>query len=214
MNSQKILRDTIACAYYYKVELGRAILFPFFLMIVIELFRPTESSLIYSVLTAFITLFAYINLAVVTHRIILLGPASVFKWGVYFPAARELRFFIYSIGVGVIAASAAVFLLIPYAGKVLMIVLSSYLLSRFSLVFPAIATDKKWTLLDSWEASKEHQLTIIVVVLIFPFLLGIPELLLSYIPYTEILINGISLLTTILTVASLSSLSRVMNEQN
>ncbi|MEJ2407024.1 MAG: hypothetical protein P8171_22620 [Candidatus Thiodiazotropha sp.] len=151
-------------------------------------------------------LMAYTVLAINTHRVMLLGASSVPKWGLARPTKRELRFVFQMIGLGLIITPIYLLVLIPEYGIWLMVVVSSYLISRFSLVFPAIATDNPWTLGEAWDATNEHQFLVFVVVGLLPILIGGAKYLLSDLPNSEVLMSMVSALTTVYTVSGLSLL--------
>lgn len=185
----------------------------------------------------------YFIVAINTHRIILLGPRSVPTWGIYIPGRRELYFFLYSIAIVFIASlpvfpfTFAVRLLAPTSGSpfasffamllpIPILVGFLYFFARLSLVLPAIATDQGWSIRDSWSATKDHQFSMIVVIGIFPFILGIPSMLLEFLaelpdpgaalnllPYLKGVAAIVSSLTMVVTIAALSVAFHIISRE-
>ena len=191
MDIRKVLIGAFGYVYEYKVELTKALLFPFIIMILLGLYEPESETINWSYyfVTALGSIFMYVVIAITTHRIILLGPSSVSQWGLYTPTKRELYFLLYGIGIAIIMMPLGLLALIPVIGFPLSVLLFTYVLGRLSLVFPAIAIDRDWTFTDSWNATKHHQITMMIVVVVFPFVIELPEKLLSNLPYTSIFVN-------------------------
>ena len=155
-------------------------------------------------LLSFISFMVYIILEITVHRIILLGPQSVSEWGVYMPGRREFDFLMYSIGISLCMIPFIFLSLIPDIGFVISSISMVYMMGRLSLVLPAIATDRGWSFSDSWKATKHHQILMMIVVGLFPFLISIPERMLDYIPYSGLLSSLLSAITLVLVVSALS----------
>ena len=145
---------------------------------------------------------------------VLLGPNSVPNWGIYIPTKRELHFFLTTFILSIMMIPFSFLNLIPNGGSILSTILSSYLISRFSLVFPSIAVDSPWSFSESWSQTKDHQILMFTVILIFPFIVSMPEILLSELPYTSMMVTFISLITLVITIAALSVAFKVINEDN
>ena len=156
--------------------------------------------------------FLYAVLAITTHRIILLGPESISEWGVYVPRKREFYFVLYSIGLGLLMIPFGFLALIPTVGWFIAALAIIYMMARLSLVFPAIATDQGWTFSDSWKATRNHQILMMVVVAIFPFVISIPEQLLSHVPYIGVFVSLLSACSMVFVVAALSVAFQVIAE--
>jgi len=201
----QVITTSVAYVYTLRGVLSRALATSFCALVILMVLP-----LIFSLSEAaawFLSLFAYLIhtvIAVTTHRIILLGPESVPKWGLNKLTKREFKFILYGIGIGICLILPGLFALIPAGGWILALLGMCYLLGRLSLVFPAVATDKNWSFQDSWVATKPHQLMMITIVVIFPLVVAIPESLLSNHPYTEFISQILSAITTVLIVAALS----------
>lgn len=112
-------------------------------------------------------------IAVVVHRIILLGPNSVSKWGIVVWTKRETRFLSRFIGAYAIFGAMLFFLYVVkigtlHIGLIVAVIVGYYLLSRWSLVFPGTAVDRPLTFAESWELTGHHKLLISLVAFVLP----------------------------------------------
>ena len=212
MNIKRTLLGAFAYIYQYRKPFSKALLLPVVFLVVIELMPVHESDTGSIFLLRFLSFLIYIVLAISTHRIILLGPQSVSEWGVYMPGKREFTFFMYSIGIGLLMIPFSFLSFIPYMGFLVAGISMAYMMGRLSLILPAIATDREWSFSDSWKATRNHQVLMMVVVGLFPFIISIPELLLSYIPYSGLLVSLLSAITLILVISALSVAFQVIAE--
>ncbi len=211
------IKQTILGAFGYVIEyrksFAKALLIPVAVLAVLGSVPVSISGLSSLILYKILMLLPYVLLAINTHRIILLGPDSVSEWGINMPQKREVYFIIYSFGIGLCATLFNLFIFMPKIGFLLSIAAVIYLLARLSLVFPAIATDRYWTFFDSWKATRGHQILMLVVVAIFPMVIGIPGILLSRIPYMWIFVNVLSAVTMVFVVAALSVAFQVITQE-
>jgi len=211
MDIRQILKDSISFVYYYKTILGKVIFIPILLIVLLSFIE--YESLFHNFMLYIISLIIYTSVAISTHRIILLGPSSIPKHGFYIPSKRDIKFILYTLVIGILMIPTIILVYIPYAGVVVMMIAIFYLLGRLSLVFPAIAIDQNLSISESWKNSKNYQFSMMIIVSIFPFIVSIPEKLLSYIPHTEILVNILGLITTVFVVAALSTAFKYINEK-
>lgn len=198
--------------YEYRKPFAKALFIPITILVALgalPIQQPWSASM---ALLTIVPVFIYTILAITTHRIILLGPDSVSEWGIYMPRKREIYFVFYSIGLGLLMIPFSLLALIPAIGWVIAVVAIIYLMARLSLVFPAIATDQGWSFSDSWKATRNHQILMMIVVAIFPFVISIPERLLIHVPYTGMFVSFLSALTMVFVVAALSVAFQVITE--
>ncbi len=186
---------------------------PFVLLLLLGYLAGPEMGGGLMVLLSLLYLVVYAVIAVITHRVILLGPESVAEWGLSLPQKREFDFILYSIGLGLCMIPVGLFaMIIPVVGVVVSVLVMLYLIARLSLVFPAIATDQDWSFSDSWKATKKHQPLMIVVIVVVPLVVAIPEQLLSLIPYLGFLAVLLSVFTMVYIVAALSVAFQIITE--
>ncbi|PHS13552.1 MAG: hypothetical protein COA86_17020 [Kangiella sp.] len=205
MNIKKIVLYALGYLISYRKELAKSLVIPFVAIFVKDLPEINGTGFYFNILlSSIMSVLLYTFVAITTHRVILLGPNHIAKWGIYIPTWREAYFVLYSIGLALLIALMSLISFLPIIGGVLTIVFIIYIMARLSLVFPAIATDHKWSFSDSWNATQDHQLLMVLVVGIFPFFLTIPGIVLSYIPYANWLNTLVSLFTTVFVVAVLS----------
>lgn len=218
MEVWKTLVGAFGYVVEYKKPLSKSLVVPLLIMVMIGYFEPDAKSFdwaLFFLITA-AEILLYTIIAITTHRIILLGPSSVPEWGMYKFTGRELSFIIYSLGIGILMIPAGILSLIPMIGYPVALLGIAYILGRLSLIFPAIATDRLWTLSKSWQASKNNQLLMMVVAFIFPAILTLPEYVLehmAYEPYTSMVSNVFSSLAMILVIAALSTAFKLITEE-
>ena len=164
------------------------------------------------VLTAkVLVLLLFMSMAIINiHRVFLLGPGSVPRWGLYWPGRRELRFSLYLFISLIILVPLSALKLVPGIGWLLSVIASGWVLGRICLVFPAVATDENWSMFTAWKASKGHSNLMLIVAGIFSVLIGLPELLISSVPYAEPISLLLSLVTMVITVAAVSAAYNVL----
>ena len=224
MNIKRIIWGAFGYVYVLGTVFIKALLIPIAALIILDIIFAGQSERKSTGALVGLSVFIHTIIAITTHRIILLGPNSIPEWGIYIPRKREFYFAIHLIGLGVfmIPVSLTIILLSLFmptstttfvAALVIYLLAFSYIAARFSLVFPAIATDQSLSFSDSWKATRSHQLSMIMVVAIFPIIVSIPEQLLYYLPYMEIIASLLAAITTILTIAALSVAFQVITEK-
>ena len=214
MSIKRTILGAFGYVYEYRETFAKALLIPIIILIALETIPFPEVGLTPTILLAITSLFIYTILAITTHRIILLGPKSVPEWGMYFPQKRELNFILYSIALVLCMIPFGFLFLVPNIGWAIAIIGIVYISARLSLVFPAIATDQSWSFSDSWKATQSHQVLMMIVVAIFPFVISVPEYLLSELPYVEVLVSLLSAFTMVFVVAALSVAFQVITENS
>ena len=151
-------------------------------------------------------------IAVTTHRIILKGPDSVPTWGINRFGWREIKFTLCQYVMLIFLIPVAILFFIPFVGPILVMIAGAYLVGRMSLVFPGIALERKFDFKDSWDATKNYKLMMFVVVAVFPFILGIVNFMLGRIQGITLVLQVISLFTTIYVIAALSIAYQIVME--
>lgn len=213
MKIKQAILGAFGYVFEYRKQFVKALLIPVVVLIVLGTIPLPIHGLVGVILHEILALLAYALLAIITHRIILLGPGSVPEWGVGVIGKRELYFIGYYIGIGLCLSLVNLFGLISPIGYLISIIAMIYILARLSLVFPAVATDRYWTFFDSWKATRGHQALMLVVVVIFPIVIGIPKMFLSRIPYMGIFASILSAATMVFVVAALSVAFQVITKQ-
>ena len=210
---QKIILGALGYLYEYRIVYSKAFIVHFILIVIINFAIPESASGLIFVIAIICSAFVYTLVAIITHRSILIGPSSFPMWGIYMPTGRELSFLFHGIGIGFICILIVLLTyFIPFVGPFLTYIAVAYVVGRLSLVFPAIATDNQWTFSDSWSATGNYQIVMLIVVIILPVIVSIPEYLISYIPYTALIVTIIQFLTLIFTIAALSVAFKVISE--
>ncbi len=214
-NSIKSVVGGITYVRHYFLPLSKALIVPFTIMLFLTLVLitsnlPKEAKTVISILQWIpLTL-----IAITTHKIILEGPDSVAEWGINRFGWRELKFTLCEILIVLFALPAAIFILIPYVGVFLFMLVAAYIIGRMSLVFPSIAIGERMDFKDSWIATKDHQLMMFSAVILFPLVIGAFEYFLSLVPGLSYLADFLSIFTVVLVVAALSVAYKIVIESS
>ena len=211
-NIKRAIAGAFGYVFEYKLVLGKALLIPFILLLAVSLLEMEVFHGGQAILLTTASAVLHAIFAITTHRVVLLGAGAVPRWGMYRLTGREVRFVLYMIGLGLLMIPVGMLSLIPLIGFVVMLLVIIYLVSRLSLVFPAIATDQPMGFGDSWQATRSHQLFMLVMVGAFPVLLSLPEILLAYVPDNGLLASITSLLTTVFVISALSMAFKIIKE--
>jgi len=190
---KEIIKRTLDLLFEKKYILTKALLIPFFLLIVIEFYsthgigETTSSFYLYALvaLSFLITIVMSINV----HRILLLSKEETPTWGVYTFGTRELTFILKGIGLGILLGLTffILYFIAMFLGKAIQSLLGSSLasiysvgisivivvfigivFSRISLIFPAISIDKPIYFSDAFELTKNHKFLVFITVLVIP----------------------------------------------
>ncbi len=209
---KKTIPGALGYLYHYKYELVRALFAPIVILLLIGWITPENPTPVFGVLITIVFLVAYLFVVITTHRIILLGPNSVPKWGLFKITKREIWFVIYMFGITIATLPSIILAFIPVIGVIAFGLVSTYLISRFSLILPSIAIDQGLSFSGSWNVTKSNQLLMFVVVGVFPMLLNALIGLISYIPYTDVIVSVLFLLNIVWTIAALSMAFQIIVE--
>lgn len=165
----------------------------------------------------------YTYYAVICHRLVILGNASVPPFGIRKWTIRETRFLGWLIGFWLVlmllmeSRSMMAHLLISLLGisgvtvfqisLVIIILLVMYLLARLSMIFPAVAIGKKPSIKWAWDISKGNGWRLLLIVGFMPLTLGIIQLYLEEADGTviEYIVN--SMLSFVVSIIGISAVS-------
>lgn len=215
MKSILIIKESAHIVFANRDAIFKALTVPFAAVILCGFVQMHSNDERLLVLIELIEYAVYIVVAIAIHRLLLLGPNSIEKPENNSLTRRQFSFFAYMIGlVFLTTLLLSVLVQFPYIGITLGVLAFIYLTARLSLVFPAIAIDEETSFSDSWNLTKNHQFTMIVITSIFPLILEIPQLALSYLPYSVIAGNIVFLISTVFVVAALSSSYKHIKENN
>lgn len=219
MKIKKIILGAVGYINHYKLTLIQFLWAPLLIIIGCELLVRQSLGGYFYTLSGFISAMVYVLIAVFTHRIILIGTyqksiTHIFSWG-----WRETKFLLYTYGVYLIALLPLLMFFwfmeeqdgfngkLP-VGTILLIVLLiiyAWVVSRFSLVLPAVAIDKPLSLIESWRLTSKYHLQICVAVFVVPILISIViNFMISKVPFLGFVEYIFSSLVTVYTVALLS----------
>ena len=200
-----IFMGSFCVVYARKGSLLKALMIPYLALLTIDVFEYVVDVAVFGWIVTVVDIFVYSIIAVVTHRILLLGSGSVGEWGLKDWGHREMSFFLRAVALmclsGVLIIVGTSF---GWFGLIAAVCLTAYMLGRVSLVFPGIAIDKGMTFKESWYVTRNHQLLMSLVVAIVPIFMAIPVVLLSFIPYSFLLVSVMDMITSVLVVACLS----------
>lgn len=204
-DAYKIIFGAVALIMSRSGRLVKALLIPFSLYYVIEIAPWLGVSADAGNILLIPKLLLYTFIAVITHRILLLGSKSVPVWGVSGWTMRESYFLIHMVAliILVMAALAATLVSMP-VGLALTLYVCVYLFARLSLVFPASAIGHGVTFATSWKLTRKHQLTMVFLMIFGPLIYGIPVYIVSSLPYGDILAVTLDVIGTVFLVGMLS----------
>lgn len=213
MGFKEVALGAIGYVIELKRPLATALLVPFVIYMVLQAIMRSSEGLTAFVILSLLTIPVQTIFAVTTHRIILLGPHHVPKWGVLKWTGRETFFALHIIGLGLITAPFCLLGFIPEVGWFIALIIIFWISGRLSLVFPAIAVDKGVTFRLSWKLTKNYQLLMFLVVLVFPLLFLVPVTVLDQVPYTFLVAAFTEAFATIFIVAALSVVYKVISKE-
>jgi hypothetical protein len=184
MQLSRIVFEAFFVVWTNRIVFGKALALPFVLITVVDLLKLLDIPPPLDWIFVMLALLVNAAFAIVTHRLVLLGPSSVWVWGLRRITRRELLFGGYLIAVSILAllpGAAMSVLVVKLTGLplipffVVTLLIYAYLVTRFSLVFPGTAVDKWITLDRSWRLSQRYQFHLFFVVIVFPSLLAVPS---------------------------------------
>ena len=212
MEFKKVVAGALVYVNQYRHVLLKALAIPFIVYLLIDVITLLDIPPVLTWLLAALGLGVQAIFAITTHRVVLLGPGSVSTWGITSWSKRETYFVLHVIGLGLLIVPMAAVGSIPIVGTLVALVLICWVTGRLSLVFPAIAVDKGVSFKLSWEMMENYQMLMFSVVILFPMLLGIPAILLNFIPYTFLLASLVSTVVIVFQVAALSMAYQLISE--
>lgn len=203
--------DIIVCAFRSvadnKGPLLRALIWPYLVLIVLTVFEEIVlmgSHLFIVIALNLLNLIVYAMLAITVHRIVLLGPESVSRWGPDRLSYREARFALQLLILGLIYFPAAYFWFVHIVLGIGFLIIAIMITSRLSLMLPAIAVEEPMTFKMAWLMTERHQWLMLLVVILFPVFLLLPILALDNVPYSYVVTNLISIIWIVFEIAVLS----------
>lgn len=213
----KIMEETFQSVINNRSDLSKALLLPFIAYLAIEFIEETEAEGFFKNLLLIFSSLIHTVFAISTHRIILLGKGSVPEWGLRSWGKRETFFLLHAVvlfGLTYLITSSSIkfsfisIILIPLG-----FIFILWLWARFSLVFPGIATGQDVSFKTSWHLTKNYQLLMLLIAVIFIILPASALMMLSHIPYSAVVINIISILVIVFEVSALSMVYQLITSE-
>lgn len=221
---KKVVLGAFGFVWIYRRQLFTALVFPFAFYVVVRLAQALLEGSGGGWILGLAEILAETLFAVTTHRMILLGPEAVPKWGILRWSKRETIFALHVFALQLLVILLAIplaigFSLVSEPGSIMVmplgfviLVAAFWLIGRLSLVFPGIAIDKGVMFVESWRLTKSYQVLMFCVVLLFPALLLIPLFAVGAVPallFNNVFLNAFieSFLMTFATVFIVAALS-------
>jgi hypothetical protein len=189
LNVKKILLGAFVLPWYHRNFFCKALIVPLLFIVILEQgmhYIEQDSSFKYWVFFV-LHLIVMTLFSVICHQLVLIDPQTVSSSSVLRFGRREIRFIYwlitFSLTLMVIAAPGVilVFFAAQYAMDVqgdfgmyvamLGAVPAFYITARFSLMFPAIATDKEFSLKSVWRLTAGNGWRLVIIVAGFPVIL-------------------------------------------
>ena len=204
----------------------KALIIPVILLFLIEYVsneftKPNEFG-VFSIVLVILSLLVDMIILISVHRILILGRDSVPTWGIRSYTKREYKFVLKYLGmIGIVVLCLVPTILIfsqsPIFYMVALFVLTLVLIiiSRISLVFPAISIDEDMSFKESWALTKNYKMLSFTTIIIFPLLFsiivgGIYTLVIKFLAATistdlNILLVLLNIAITVFLVSALSN---------
>jgi len=188
-----------------KAALSRGLIFPFILLVIIGVIEDRDLAPIAENLVSFASVLINAVLAIVVHRVILIGSSSIPRWGLAVPTKRELVYVAHVIVLYLMSILPfLIFGFIPFVGVTFALLMVGWLAGRFLLVFPSIAIEKRISLAESWRVTSEYPWLVFLLLIIFPLVLSQPIALLYPLLFGSVIVNVLYSFLLIFTIANLS----------
>ncbi len=218
MGVGKIYLGALAYVVEYRKSLLQALLIPVILSAAIDFVQIAENNTLYAFVLSIIQAVLNTLILVNIHRIVLLGPDSVPKWGMEWTRRESLfllhMFMLILIGFSIFILTTMLISTFGIEGVYVFIIaglIVAYVVSRFFLVLPAIAVDQRLSLMESWRLTKQRQFLTMLVVFVFPTLLMLGMGLLAYIPYIEYLLILLLFVLIVVTITAVSVTYKILS---
>ena len=130
--------------------------------------------------------------AVTCHRVIILGPDSVPKYGLYSISMREVRFYGWGLVVYFYLSLITFIIMFPtvffsfysesnkylwVSGMYILFIPGTYVFSRLSILFPATAVDQRKDMKWAWDTTKGNGWRLLILIGVLPVIIDIvPDL--------------------------------------
>jgi len=221
---KEIINDTFILLVKKRNVLAKALIIPFILLLIIDYYEKsfatfstsgnifTNVSLLFFVI---LSLIISIIVAITVHRVLLIEENPVPTWGFFKFGSREFKYIGFSILIGLVCIPTLIFVFIPAIGIVITLIMVLIIISRMSLVFPAIALNEHMSILDSWNRTKNFKLITFFSIIVFPTIITLAVgivygLVINFLvkvvsSQLDILYVILNLFITVLVVATLSS---------
>jgi len=189
---------------------ARALGLPFAMLVTLALLEQAAKGMgVLAGLLGWLRVPVYVVFAIVTHRLVLLGPPAIPPWGLGRWTRRETLFALHLLGMCLCAIPAFVLGLgigtvFPLLGAAVGLCAFVWSTSRLALVFPGIAIDQGVSFGLSWKLTANYQWPMVVIFVLYPLLLGVPAYLLARLPEAFLLAEALDSLMTVFTIAALS----------
>lgn len=178
----RILLASVALVLERGGKLTRALILPGILLVITQGIEKQLLDDDMRFVMQFPHLMVYTWIALITHRITLLGVDSVPEWGISGWSPREMRYFVTMLAVLIV--SFMIFVpgaLLQPVGPVIAMLIIVLVAGRLSLMFPAIALDKPANFHSAWMASRGHTRLLVIIAVILPLMVSAPSYLVHWI---------------------------------
>ncbi|ONF45207.1 hypothetical protein BTO32_01675 [Marinobacter lutaoensis] len=146
--------------------LSKALALPFSVIILISVLFSFELSPLSELLLIIFGGIVQAVLAVVVHRVLILGKNAVPQWGITKLSKREASFFLHAFFLSFLAIPFLPLLFIPGVGWVLCLIGTSWLMGRLSLALPGVAVEGGVFFNESWKITRGYQITITLTTMV------------------------------------------------
>lgn len=202
---KEIVENSLAAIIRERSALARVLVIPVALKLAISAALAMKPTITASIILIIPWIMVHTVFAIAIHRVILLGPESISRGGIYVWTERETRFavrlaaLIILVVIIFFSPLALGFLALPFLFFVLALAAP-----RLALVFPAIATGKTLEFNTAWDLSKDYWLTLFLIGIFIPILILLPNSILQELPYGSSIANVYGIFSSIFFVVCYS----------
>lgn len=207
MTFKELLLASTGYVYLYRVQLSKALVFPFLLFICIDVLGYYNEGMVYAAARFIATVIIQTFFSIIIYRILLLGPSAIPEWGYWEWTERETSYTLYGLILTLVFAPLGLALIMPALAIVILpltLLGAVLLLPRLCVVFPAIAIGEVYSFKSAWHLTENHRQLMFNSVIGIPIVLTLPIILIGRLPYTFLLTSVLTNLVMVVMAASVS----------
>ncbi len=181
---RKIILHAFKSLLDNSAALAKALTIPFILFLFLSALQWFDLYIGIHYLLYFLGIGLQLVFAITTHRIILIGPDAIPKWGLNKWTSRETVFIFHALAIMLFKLIMNFAQYLPESIRIeggwVCMLIAFWLIGRLSLVLPSIAIDQKISFDDSWKLTRNYQGLMIFIVGFYPLLVGTATIMVTF----------------------------------